>query len=350
MYTDDYIRRLYNRTGNDPMLLERVIYAFGLLEAIRKAELPFCFKGGTSLMLLLDHPKRLSTDIDIIVDPNTDIDEYIHRAGGIFPFAEVKEHVRAGSDDIEKQHFKFKYRSPRNGRDVNIMLDVLFGEIQYKSIVQRPIKNELLLTEGEDLMVSVPDVNSILGDKLTAFAPHTTGVPFGVGKEMEVMKQLFDCGSLFDVMTDYRNVCETYHRIVKSEITYRKLSISPEDVLKDTINGCLCVASRGASDEIDYGYFKDGIYRIRNHIINGIFSGEIAGAFACRVMYLAAALLTGQDNVMNIKDHAAYISPNMEFEKPKRFSYMHIMDPISYGYLVEAARLLRGAKHPALKL
>ena len=29
MYTDEYIQYLHKRTGNDPALLERVIYAFG---------------------------------------------------------------------------------------------------------------------------------------------------------------------------------------------------------------------------------------------------------------------------------------------------------------------------------
>ncbi len=71
MYSEEYIQELYERTGNDPTLLERVIYAFGLLEAIKRVGLPFCFKGGTSLMLLLDRPRRLSTDIDIIVEPGT---------------------------------------------------------------------------------------------------------------------------------------------------------------------------------------------------------------------------------------------------------------------------------------
>ena len=33
MYTEEYIQGLYERTGNDQALLERVIYAFGLLEA-----------------------------------------------------------------------------------------------------------------------------------------------------------------------------------------------------------------------------------------------------------------------------------------------------------------------------
>ena len=50
MFTADYIQELHSRTGNDPVLLERVIYAFGLLEALKKVGLPFCFKGGTSLI------------------------------------------------------------------------------------------------------------------------------------------------------------------------------------------------------------------------------------------------------------------------------------------------------------
>lgn len=47
--------------------------------------MPFIFKGGTSLLVLLDHPRRLSTDIDIIVDKDTDLDDYISKAGTIFP-------------------------------------------------------------------------------------------------------------------------------------------------------------------------------------------------------------------------------------------------------------------------
>ncbi|MCD8073443.1 MAG: nucleotidyl transferase AbiEii/AbiGii toxin family protein [Lachnospiraceae bacterium] len=344
MYTSEYINDLYKKTGNDPTLLERVVYAFGLLEAIKRVGLPFCFKGGTALMLLLDRPRRLSTDIDIIVEPGTDIDEYIRKAGEIFPFLDVEEHVRVGKNDIEKRHFKFKYRSPRSERDVTILLDVLFEKIQYKTCILKPIKNELLLTEGEELSVSIPNVNGILGDKMTAFAPHTTGIPFGVDKELEVIKQLYDCTSLFDAMTDFSEVCESYHRIVYSEMAYRGLSISAEDVLKDTINGCLCIASRGIPNGEDYTYFKDGISRIRNHIIGGRFGGDVAGAYAGRVMYLAAAMLTGQETLIKINNPGEYAGQKLEIEKPKRFSYMRIVDPVSYGYLIEAAKLLQGTE------
>ncbi|MBF0998144.1 MAG: nucleotidyl transferase AbiEii/AbiGii toxin family protein [Lachnospiraceae bacterium] len=43
----------------------RIKLQVDLLEAIRQAELPFIFKGGTSLLLLPETPRRLSTDIDI---------------------------------------------------------------------------------------------------------------------------------------------------------------------------------------------------------------------------------------------------------------------------------------------
>jgi len=341
MYTADYIQSLYERTGNDPTLLERVIYAFGLLEAIKRVGLPFCFKGGTALMLLLDHPMRLSTDIDIVVEPGTDINGYIQKAGEIFPFISVNEQVRLGRNRIEKRHFRFKYHSPRSERDVNILLDVLFEKIQYKATVERPIRNELLLTEGHDMSVIMPDVNSILGDKLTAFAPHTTGIPFGVEKELEIIKQLYDCGSLFDFMTDYGKVRETYDCIVRSELAYRGMIVSPDDALKDTVKACFCIASRGIYGKDDYTYYKDGISRIRNHILGGKFSGDIAGAYAGKVMYLAASLLTGQKSVRKIQNASEYLQRKPEVEKPKQFFYLRIVDPFSYGYFIEAMELLR---------
>lgn len=195
-FTEEYIRELQGISKRDPALIERTIYAFGLLEAIARVGMPFIFKGGTCLMLLLKHPQRLSTDIDIVVEPGTDVEEYIEKASKIFPFVRYEEQIRKGKNSIEKRHFKFTYDSPVNGREFYILLDVLYEENHYERVVECEIKNELLLTEPEMLKVKVPSIECILGDKLTAFAPHTTGIPLGEGKDMEVMKQLFDVSTL----------------------------------------------------------------------------------------------------------------------------------------------------------
>lgn len=183
-FTEEHIRNLQSASHRDPLLLERSVYAFGLLEAITRVGMPFIFKGGTCLMLLLERPMRLSTDIDIIVAPGTDLNTFIEEAGKIFPFVSVEEQVRKGKNNIEKRHFKFVYESPVMERSIYILLDVLFEDAKYKRLITKPIKNELILTDGEDLTVQIPSVESILGDKLTAFAPHTTGILLNSNKDM----------------------------------------------------------------------------------------------------------------------------------------------------------------------
>ena len=99
-FTEEHIRDLQSASHRDPLLLERSVYAFGLLEAITRVGMPFIFKGGTCLMLLLERPMRLSTDIDIIVAPGTDLNTFIEEAGKIFPFVSVEEQVRKGKNNI----------------------------------------------------------------------------------------------------------------------------------------------------------------------------------------------------------------------------------------------------------
>ena len=119
---------LQKQSKKDPALLERAVFAFGLLGAIRRVEMPFIFKGGTCLILLLKHPMRLSTDIDIVVEPDTDVDTYISKASTIFPFKQCEEQVRIGRNSMEKRHFKFTYQSPITGKDIYILLDILLSD------------------------------------------------------------------------------------------------------------------------------------------------------------------------------------------------------------------------------
>jgi len=179
-FTIEHIRELQRLTKRDPSLLERVLFASGVLEALVQVGMPFIFKGGTSLMLLLDRPRRISTDIDIVVDPETDVDGYIVQAATIFPFVAKAEQHRTGANGIVKRHFKFYYDSPVNSKELSILLDVLYETSIYDLVINRPIANSMLLTAEPLSEVMVPALECMAGDKLTAFAPHTTGIPFGI--------------------------------------------------------------------------------------------------------------------------------------------------------------------------
>ena len=160
-YELDYIKELQRKYKKDPALLKRVLYAFGLLEALIQVQLPFIFKGGTCLMLLLEHPMRLSTDIDIIVNPDIDIDKYIKEAGKIFPFISCEEQIRVGKNDIEKRHFKFVYQSPLHQKTFYILLDILFAEVPYTETIQKAVKNDLILVNEPPVFVTVPSAECL---------------------------------------------------------------------------------------------------------------------------------------------------------------------------------------------
>ena len=338
-FTEEHIRDLQSASHRDPLLLERSVYAFGLLEAITRVGMPFIFKGGTCLMLLLERPMRLSTDIDIIVAPGTDLNTLIEEAGKIFPFVSVEEQVRKGKNNIEKRHFKFVYESPVMERSIYILLDVLFEDAKYKRLIAKPIKNELILTDGEDLTVQIPSVESILGDKLTAFAPHTTGILLNSNKDMEIIKQLYDVMTLIEVAEDFTEVRETYYSLVQDEIAYRGLDIGPGDALRDTYNATVSIASRGKVSKEDYVSYLQGLRDVRSHIYVENFSAEEASKRVPVVMYLVACLLKNVPFEKDI-DPAAYLGAGFISDELKALKSLRKVAPAGYACAVKADRLL----------
>ncbi|MCF0133903.1 MAG: nucleotidyl transferase AbiEii/AbiGii toxin family protein [Blautia sp.] len=339
-FTLEHVLELKKNRTVDSFILERCIYAFGLLEALCRVKMPFIFKGGTSLILLLEQPGRLSTDIDIIVEPGTDVDHYLEEAGKIFPFEKVEQQIRKGKNSIEKRHYKYYYDSPVKGQTpFYISLDILFEENHYSKVIRKAIKNELLITEEPYYEVSLPSVDCILGDKLTAFAPHTTGIPFGVDKELEIIKQMYDIASLTDMTENFEDVTRSYMGTVASEIRYRGLDAKAEDVLRDTLEAAACMASRGQYGE-DYDRYLQGIRSIVTHVYDERFSAEKAAVMACKVMHIAVCVLKNIP-YEHIKDYSAYIKAYISISRYSKLSKLRKFNAEGFAHVVKAIDILR---------
>ena len=169
----------------DTALVEKAIRALSLLESLVRSGCPFVFKGGTSLMLHLNSAKRLSIDIDIICPPGTDIEKYLGMYAAEYGFWNIQLVERVSRTDVPKKHAKFFYQVSffAGHNEEKILLDVLFEDIHYNNVVTLPIASPLLKTIGEPVMAHLPSAQDLLGDKLTAFAPHTTGIPFFKGEK-----------------------------------------------------------------------------------------------------------------------------------------------------------------------
>ena len=223
-------------------------------------------------MLHLKSAKRLSIDIDIICPPSTQIEDYLNVYSSEYGFGDVELVERVSRTEVPKKHAKYYYQVsyPVGDRREKILLDVLFEENQYTQVVSLPIESPFLKTEGEAVMVNLPSYQDMLGDKLTAFAPHTTGIPFFKGEKdcsMEINKQLFDIASLFDLTDDLTVTTETFRRLAAIELSYRKADSSRiQDVLDDIFSTSRCICLRGMERPEEYKLLQGGISKVRSFI------------------------------------------------------------------------------------
>lgn len=329
-FTEDWFesfRKQKDHKRIDKIILEKMIYALHLLELLKTNGLDFVFKGGTSLVLLLESDNRFSIDIDIICKAERgQLEDILQKIASESNFTgfELDKH-RSYQPGVPKAHYKFSFDTKQQGSGT-ILLDVLIEDSIYPEVIEKAIKTKWIETEGETT-VTVPSIDSITGDKLTAFAPNTIGIPYFKGKDklpfsMEICKQLFDLSKLFEQVQNMEIVSASFNAFATREIAYRqnddsKTTLTPETVLKDTIDTCLIIAKRGNGTDDEKTKFAELQKGIRafgtGFLMRGNFRIDDAIPAAARIAFLAAKLLKndltpiehfdGQDvKALNIKD------------------------------------------------
>lgn len=330
-----------NYRNLDHNLLDKVTHALYLLENITDTHLKFVFKGGTCLLLLLREIKRFSIDIDIIITNEISKDDLSSTFQTIIDqslFTHFEEQLRYRSG-IPKAHFKFFYPSPLDGTESYVLLDVLFEKSPYNRLIELSIDGPFIETLPPNNTVLVPDVESVLGDKLTAFAPNTSGIPYSKGKEMEIIKQLFDIESLFDQANDLAEIKSAFNKCAAQELTYRGLhALDSTDVLEDILKTACIIGGRGSSAKETFLKLEDGIRRIKSHIIDRNYIVEEAVVSASKAAYLACLLKFNQTTIdhYNSSEQLPELTGTPLFKKMakiKKFS------PEAYYYFVKAQEL-----------
>ncbi|HWK06841.1 MAG TPA: nucleotidyl transferase AbiEii/AbiGii toxin family protein [Puia sp.] len=280
----------------NPPLVEKMIHALSLVQQLQVHGLDFIFKGGTSLILLLAQANRFSVDVDIITQAGReDIERLLNRMVQSTPFYrwELDAH-RSYKPGVPKAHYKLEYTSNFIKAGNTILLDILFEKPHYPEIQELPIQSHWIETETL-ISVKLPTIEAITGDKLTAFAPNTTGIQYGKEKELEIIKQLFDLGHLFEQVKAVDIVAASYDAFVQQELAYRGLELPPRDVLWDTIHTCRIIGFRDSNkkdpDRYRFMDLRTGIQNFSNHLISGYFRIDQAVTASAKVAYLCARLM-----------------------------------------------------------
>lgn len=263
------------------------------------------------MLLLNDSTHRLSIDIDIMCPPGTNIEDYLAEyANNGFINYELIERRQAGKD-VPKDHSKFFYKVAFNAdldRQSYILLDVLYEDCHYQQVERIPIVHGLIESTGEQVFVNAPSISDILGDKLTAYAPDTTGIPYYKGENLstlEVIKQLYDIGRLFDRVTDLSVTRTAFSKIASVELSYRGMDTTNLSPIYDDIrNTSLNITTRGLVNKEKFDLLQKGIKNIKPFMYKSQYRIEEAIADAAKAAYLATSIELGKEFV----EH--YESPN----------------------------------------
>ena len=207
---------------------------------------------------------------------------------------------RTQTSSIDKAHYKFFYKpvyKTNEGEDA-ILLDILFESNNYQNILHHEIKSGFIIATSQPAKVDIPTLEDLLGDKLTAFAPNTTGIPYFKKTDsmsMEIIKQLYDIGSIFDVIEDLETIKKTFGKIVQTEIVYRDLkNIESVDVLSDIYHTALCISLRGAVGKENYEQLQKGIQRLERFIFSEAYRLDKAIIHSAKAAYLSRLIATDQ--------------------------------------------------------
>ena len=157
------------------------------------------------------------------------------RVGRLAPLTGYEHDAERDKDLPPKKHFRFDYPSAIEPKTDHVLLDVLFEPNVVPHCEPVVIRTPFIIPERE-VRVAVPTVDSLLGDKLTAFAPRTIGILYNPRRKTDIAKQLFDVGVLFDAATDLRVAAEVYAAVHARQLVYRKAAFSLADTLNDSMH------------------------------------------------------------------------------------------------------------------
>lgn len=327
-YHPDWIYEVKRNLGKkkfDPKLIEKVIYALVFLEQLKLNGLDFIFKGGTALLLASKEPKRFSIDIDIITEQTqSEIEAILEKISKDSVFTHWEDdNDRKHTPDAPVGHFKMYYISTVDDNVEPILLDVLYTPNPYPKLTEIPINHNWIQTGGEITTVKMPTFDAILGDKLTAFAPKTTGILYSKGRPVEIIKQLFDVAFLIGNISDLDILRKSYEKVVAEELAFRNLDITAEQVLADTQEACFVLSTRDTKSE-EFKHLQTGISNFTNFTIIR-FNIEEAITATAKVAYLAEIIKTESttkierfSNPLEVRDLSIESAPYNRLNKLKK--------------------------------
>ena len=169
---------------------------------------------------------------------------------------------------------------------------------------------------------------------------HFTGVPYfknGKSSSLEIIKQLYDIGRLFERVDDLSITARVFKSIGEIELGYRDLPLDVSIIYDDIRNTALNLSLRGLVDQEKFALLQDGINRFKPFVYTTPYYIENAIVDASKAAYLATLLKFG---VMRVEKYSGDLSSLPEMTTVSnwfnKLNKLKKLNPEAYFYWVKA--------------
>ena len=211
---------------------------------------------------------------------------------------------------------------------------------EYPKIIEKKIENYKLKVSS-NIKVKIPSIESILGDKLTTLATKTIGISYNSGKELELMKQLYDVDKLFNEAENIEEVKESFISISTREIGYRRLKNTTYkevlDDIEDFTNDIIYRKNKNNLEKIIVGVRKFKNFMLEK---NFLIDKEVLTA-ASKVLYLIS-LIKSNKKIMEKYNKKFMEEINFEIPKEykKRLKVINKINEECYYYIIKSLEII----------
>jgi hypothetical protein len=234
-------------------LAEQAIHCLECVAELAWAQLSFQFKGGNSLLVLLQNPMRFSIDVDIATNETPaaleQVLDKIVKECGVFTKWAKRQHKTKPWIPLASYYLYYQSHFV-NSDSAFIMLDC--------QLTRSPYETQALPIQCSGLYktivrADVPTAASLIGDKLLTLGPATLGIPTGKGKDAQRIKHVFDVSLLLATLPSLDAIREGFTACVRHENELQDKSIDARDLLADTLLFCKAVMSAETIPEMTNG-------------------------------------------------------------------------------------------------
>jgi len=328
-FTKEHIER--SRLNASSVLAEQAIHCLELVAELSSIGLPFQFKGGNSLLLILSEPKRFSIDVDVASDrPREEIeaalDEAVKRFG-VFTRWERRQHKT--KPWLPMTSYYLYYNSIIDPQpDTNIMFDVQMRRSAYKTEFKKVCCGALYKSE---VKVELPLPSSIISDKLLTLGPATLGIPIGKGKEAQRLKHVYDVSRLSKTLPDAANMRDSFRQCLEQENDLQETrNFTADDILKDTLAFLWTTAqhdTKPASSDIPaLDENIRGLEPFAGHLFESGYNWECLRRNMARCAVCMAAAVNGDVTNNTLHEALALTADNVQADFKGTFG---IVDPLT---------------------